>query len=333
MTLKEFNHGFIVMKAMPFHNGHRALIDYALSHCRRVTVLVCTLPSEPIPGELRYNWVSETFENNSRVKVKWFSEIVPQLPEEDPINFWNIWTEIANIYAPTADVLVTSELYGFPYAQHIGIKHLLFDLDRTIVPVSGTKIRNNPNDNWQFIPLNVRPYYAKRIAILGAESCGKSRLTENLAKHFDCGMVPEIARTIIEANNNQIVADDFLQFSATRQAYEDYELSAGHRLIICDTEDITTYMWLQFYFPNDASKYDDYFAECFSRKRKYDKYILLTPDSPAIQDGSRRHLDQRSQVHLFLKNKLQELNCDFVEIGGSWGNRFNQSVKLINSIL
>ena len=57
------------MKAMPFHLGHKYLIDTALKYSERVTVLVGTLPTEPIPGELRFNWVKNTYISNPGIAV------------------------------------------------------------------------------------------------------------------------------------------------------------------------------------------------------------------------------------------------------------------------
>ncbi|HNV70453.1 MAG TPA: adenylyltransferase/cytidyltransferase family protein, partial [Candidatus Ozemobacteraceae bacterium] len=45
--------GLIIGKFLPPHRGHQFLIDFARRHCRKLTVLVCTLQREPIPGRLR----------------------------------------------------------------------------------------------------------------------------------------------------------------------------------------------------------------------------------------------------------------------------------------
>jgi HTH-type transcriptional repressor of NAD biosynthesis genes len=102
--------------------------------------------------------------NNPNITIKWCSEELPQTPEEHP-NFWNIWVDVAKRYGPSdLDVLFTSELYGEPYSQHLGIKHHLVDLDRKTIPVSGTKIRSNPFKYWQYIPEQIRYFFVKKIA-------------------------------------------------------------------------------------------------------------------------------------------------------------------------
>ena len=48
-------------------------------------------------------------------------------------------------------------------------KFLLVDPDRSFFNVSATKIRTTPFQYWKFIPKEVRPFFAKTIAILGGE--------------------------------------------------------------------------------------------------------------------------------------------------------------------
>jgi hypothetical protein len=35
----------------------------------------------------------------------------------------------------------------------MGIKHMIFNEDRDIVPVSATMIRENPIENWEYVPV------------------------------------------------------------------------------------------------------------------------------------------------------------------------------------
>src|SRR5438105_15460655 len=47
---------------------------------------------------------------------------------------------------------------------------------------------------------NVRACLVKRVAIVGAESTGKTTLAEELARHFDTVWVPEYGREYTEVN-------------------------------------------------------------------------------------------------------------------------------------
>lgn len=52
-----YKQAVIIGKFMPLHKGHMYLIQSAIKQSAKVTVLVCTLNSEPIPGNLRFQWV------------------------------------------------------------------------------------------------------------------------------------------------------------------------------------------------------------------------------------------------------------------------------------
>src|SRR5205085_11996978 len=82
--------GFILGKFMPPHAGHVAMIQSALAFVDQLTVLLCALPSDPIPGETRLGWLRDLFPT---ANIILFEEDVPQEPAEHP-QFWTIWTEI-----------------------------------------------------------------------------------------------------------------------------------------------------------------------------------------------------------------------------------------------
>ena len=45
-----YKNGVIIGKFMPLHAGHRYLIETARAQVENLTVLVCSLENEPIPG-------------------------------------------------------------------------------------------------------------------------------------------------------------------------------------------------------------------------------------------------------------------------------------------
>jgi NadR type nicotinamide-nucleotide adenylyltransferase len=326
-----YKSAFVFGKLLPPHKGHLHLINTALKKSEKVNLLLCSLNSEPIPGKNRLGWIREIYKNEPRINIIHCSEDLPQTPEEDP-NFWNIWVNVAKRYCPNdIDVLFTSELYGELYANHLNIKHHLVDIERITVPVSGTKVRANPFENWEFIPNEVRPYFVKRVAIVGPESVGKSTLTRKLANFYFTNFVDEYGRIVYENNGNKISIEDFIPISKGRQDLENWMLETSNKLLFCDTEDITTYIFSKMYFPNEYTKTLEYFNYVLSTKKPYDIYILLKPDCDAIQDGTRNFLDERWDHYNVLREELTNRRCNFVEIGGSWEDRLNDSIKLISN--
>lgn len=329
----KYKSAYILGKFYPFHLGHKHLIDTASKHSQKVTVLVCSLPTEDIPGEVRYNWVKDTYKDNYNVSVKWCSEVLPQYPEEHT-DFWNIWVDVAKRYCPDdIDVIFTSELYGDPYANHLGIDHYLVDLERKKYPISGTLAREETFKYWDLLPEIVKPYFVKRVAIMGPESTGKSTLTKKLSEYFNTNFVEEYGRTYYEQNGNSVVAKDFPIISYRRQLLEDFKIRSSNKILFCDTEDIITYYLLKEYCPDNWLEVDEYFSDKFKSYKNYDIYLLLKPDCDWVQDGTRLFENKRWEQYNIIKSILIEKSCKFVEIGGDWNNRFDQSVKILKEVI
>jgi HTH-type transcriptional repressor of NAD biosynthesis genes len=145
--------GFLLGKFMPPHAGHLRLIDEAAKRCDELTILVCTLAREPIPGDLRFRWMHELRGRHHLVHV---TDDVPSYPEEHP-QFWQIWEALLRRVLPSdVEVVFSSETYGDEIARRLGIEHVAIDPERKAVPVSATMIREDPFANWRWIPRPVR---------------------------------------------------------------------------------------------------------------------------------------------------------------------------------
>lgn len=169
--IKKQKTGVIIGKFMPFHNGHRYLIDFASNYVEILYVLVCSLSQEPISGELRHSWVEKQYKGNQNIKIIHCTDENPQYPEQHE-NFWDIWKKtIISRIPQSIDLLFASEEYGFKLSEIVGAKFIPVDISRSIVPISGTAIRENPLKNWNYLPEVTRMHYLKKICIIGPESC------------------------------------------------------------------------------------------------------------------------------------------------------------------
>src|ERR1700754_1749536 len=89
--------GFVLGKFMPPHSGHVYLCDFGRASVEELTILVCSLPGDPIPGVLRFQWMKELF---PACRVIHCEEILPQEPADDPVNFWPVWRDVLKRYHP-----------------------------------------------------------------------------------------------------------------------------------------------------------------------------------------------------------------------------------------
>jgi HTH-type transcriptional regulator, transcriptional repressor of NAD biosynthesis genes len=165
--------GLVIGKFMPVHQGHMALIRFALTHCDELIVSMSFTMADPIPHSLRFDWLKKIFEQEPKIKIE---ESLDDFDNETLplIDRTKIWARFIEKRFPKIDVVISSEEYGVPFADHLGASCVLFDQSRIQIPISATKIRTKPFLYWQYIPEVVRPYFVKKICLYGPESTGKS---------------------------------------------------------------------------------------------------------------------------------------------------------------
>lgn len=317
----------ILGKFMPVHRGHQHLIDSARNRVDHLTVLVCSLESEPIAGHLRYEWVRELYPD---VNVVHCDDENPDQPEDHP-QFWEIWLASIRRFIPTGpDYVFTSEHYGDELASRLGARHILVDIERNTVPVSATMIRERPMDNWRFIPECVRPHFAKRVAIVGPESTGKTTLAARLAEHFQTAFVPEFARDYLdekygESALERITLDDIEMIARGQLASEDAMARKCNRVLICDTELITTRLWSEHFF-SACPRWINRAAS----DRNYDLYLLTDPDAPWVADSQRAgdylRKDFFDKIRVALAGRRYEI------ISGSYEQRYQKAIDAVGTL-
>ena len=182
---RRWKHGAVIGKFLPFHTGHRHLIETALSRAEKVTVIVVSRAGEPIPGAVRRRWIEEAL---PEVEVKLLDQDEVGLASDDTAG-WAAATIGALGGEP--DVVFTSERYGHAWAKAMGCDHVLVDRRRRTVPISSTRIRRDPLGNLEYLRGGARGHYVKRVCLLGAESTGKTTLARALADHYGTVWNPE----------------------------------------------------------------------------------------------------------------------------------------------
>lgn len=315
----------VLGKFMPPHLGHVYLFDFARHYVEQLAIVVETERNQPIPGELRYQWVCEMF---PQVQVVHLTDENPQDPSEHP-NFWQIWRDSLTRVLPfSPDYLFASEDYGWKLAEVLGVQFVPVDIERNIVPISGTAVRDDPLKHWQYLPRVARPYFAKRVCVFGPESTGKSTLSRLLADHYQTSYVPEYARTHIESRGGKIEAADIPLIARGQLASEDSIAFNANRVLFCDTDLLTTKIWSHWLFQSCPS-----WIEVEAQKRHYDLYLVTDVDVPWVADIARYLPEERKS---FFDRCLQELaaqNRDYVVLSGDWEERLATALTAVDSLL
>ena len=317
--------GMILGKFMPPHLGHVYCVEFARRFVERLTVLVCTLDREPIPGRLRYEWMRELFPD---CDIRHVTDDVPQEPADHP-DFWAIWRDlIRRELGGSPDYVFASEPYGVPLAEVLGATFIPVDVARGLVPVSGTAIRADPLANWEYLPACVRSYYVKRVCVYGPESTGKTTLARDLARHYRTAWVSEFARGLLDPKGGRCDESDIPLIARGQMAAEDALARQANRVLFCDTDLITTIVWSDVLFGNCPA----WIAEEADR-RSYDLYLLLDVDVPWVDDAQRFLADRRREFFDRCETELVGRGRRYVVVRGTWQERFRAAVAAVDGVL
>lgn len=331
---RSFRHGLVFGKFMPLHEGHLHLLRFARASCDRLTIIVCTLPDEPIPGLVRFGWVKECFPDATVIH---HDDVVPQHPEEHP-KFWTIWRDTIRDHCEQGDfdALFGSEDYGWRMAEELGIEYVPVNRSRSLVPVSGTAVRENPMAEWHYIPEVARPYFASRVRVVGPESSGKSVLTMKLAEHFGTVYVDEYARRLLEEyvkhrryQPGEVRYVDMPNIARGQMVTENTMARLANRVIFCDTDVRTTVFWSSWYF----GRCPGWIAE-EAKRRRYALTLLLSPDVPWIKDDLRpmHDLEERKKCFDWFVAEMERNGEKYVVIEGGWDKRFETAVAAVKDL-
>jgi HTH-type transcriptional regulator, transcriptional repressor of NAD biosynthesis genes len=321
--------GFLLGKFMPPHAGHVSLIDAASRLVDELTILVCSQPDDPIPGEMRLDWMRSMFPG---CRVVWHGSPAPQAPEDNP-NFWAIWRRIvAKTHPEPIDYLFAGEAYGNELACQVGglfvpLGARVLTADQAGVGgLTASAVRSNPWGHWQYLPAPVRDHYALTICLHGVESVGKSMLAERLAAHYSTVLVPEYGRSHCETYGTDCREQDLRLIGNAQQAMIEAARPWCNKLLIADTDALMTAAWSQMmigYAPDELI--------CHTQA---DLYLVLGTDAPFIDDGTRVYgePDVRARFDRVAREVLTVARANTAQISGSWDERFEASCAAIDEL-
>ena len=317
--------GFLLGKFMPPHAGHVLLCETARALVDRLTILVCWLPDDPVPGPLRLEWMREMFPD---CRVIGHDAPVPQSPDEHE-DFWPIWTGIVKAAHPEPiDMVFASEPYGARLAAETGARFHPIDPGREASPISAEAVRADPWGRWHFLPPAVRPYYARTICLHGAESTGKSSLAAALARYYQTDIVPEYGRTWCETFGTDLIMADLLAIARTHDAMTRSALRRCNRRLVLDTDPLMTAVWADMLFGTRDPWFEGWQATA-------DLYLLLDIDLPWRDDGTRLFggTEERRRFHDLAIAELERRGVRWAMVGGQGDARFDSAVEAIETHL
>lgn len=317
--------GLIVGKFYPPHAGHFYLIETALQRCDELTIAVCDHPEYRILAKTRAKWLRNAFPGTRVIVVK------DTIDDDDSAAWAKLSIEIMDGTKP--DIVFTSEDYGKPWSEALGCEHYQVDVNRSLIPCSGTDVRRDPFGFWNYLSPDVKGYFALRVCLVGAESTGKTTLSRALAEHYHTTWVPEYGREFSEKLPDMWhytwTSQDFEHIARRQAQLEDEAAKQANKVLICDTDVFATAVWHRRYMGIRSVE-----VEALAAKRpKIDLYIVPDPHTPFTQDGYRDGEDQRQWMHDTFIRSLTFWGKNYLQVSGTPEERLAQATAVIDKLL
>jgi nicotinamide riboside kinase len=170
---------------------------------------------------------------------------------------------------------------------------------------------------------------ARRIALLGAESTGKTQLSQELAAHFrDRGqrvaVVAEVLREWCAREGRTPRPEEQLPIAREQERRVD-AAAAAHDLVIADTTALMVAIYSAMLFADGAL-----YVFALERQRGYDATLVTGLDLPWVADGLQRdgpHV--REPVDRLVREGLQRAGVGFHVVYGSGAGRLASALDAL----
>lgn len=169
------------------------------------------------------------------------------------------------------------------------------------------------------------------VAVLGAESTGKTTLCRDLAAHFDSLWVSEYMRTYLQAkwDDEQLTCtwDDLLPIAQGQIASENKlakqvtRMSNKNRYLFCDTSLFELMVYSHWYYGDCPAA-----LEQAALAHHYDLILLTEVDIPWVADDLRDSPHQRDEISAYFASQLSKHRKPFQRISGDRKERVQQVV-------
>ena len=167
-----------------------------------------------------------------------------------------------------------------------------------------------------------------RIAVLGAESSGKSTLCEALAQRYGTVWVPEYLRDFVDTMGRVPFEADQFCIARTQREREDAAAAQAQHYLFCDTTPLMTALYSRVYW----GRVDDQLA-ALARSHDYALTLVTATDTPWTPDGLQRESEEvREMVHRMVLAELNERGIPFVLIEGDLPQRVRQVEQALEAL-
>ena len=319
----------------PLHIGHVDCILQAANQCDELYVVLSVgVKRDTIDPLVRFRWLYQLTSHLPHVHL---------LKLEDALEKKEEYTaDVARADCQAVKAMVGKPIdavfFGDDYGEDSFWRKGYPESKAVCIPrdeVNSSDIRRCPYAHWDWIPTMVRPYYVKKVLILGGESTGKSTLTIQLAHRFCTNYIDEAGRDISLRSGavEGMLPEDFTEILLRQKLHEIEAVEHSNKVLFIDTDAMVT----RFYLEHTAVGGEAHkaLADAIDALNTYDLILFLDTDVPFVQDGTRDETMAADRAHYSdrLKAIVRERGRAFHVLGGDYQERYEKAVALVKELL
>jgi HTH-type transcriptional repressor of NAD biosynthesis genes len=320
------NRGLTLGKFAPLHKGHQLLLDTAVEEMDEVLAIIYDCPEiTSVPLNVRANWIRNLYPTVKVVEA-WDGPIEVGDSQEIKTNHEDY--VLNHLRLGTITHFYSSEFYGEHMSQALGAVNRIVDQDRKMIPVSATKIRENPFSFREYLHPRVYRDLVINVVFLGAPSTGKSTIAARLAQEYDTIWMPEYGREYWNEHqvNRRLSLSQLEELAERHLEREEELLGQANRFLFTDTNATTTRIFSLYYHGSTNPRLNELADQTASR---YDLVFVCDTDIP-YDDTWDRSGDMNR--HVFQKQIVADLvvrRSPFITLRGSIEARVQQAKAIL----
>ncbi|SDB24012.1 HTH-type transcriptional regulator, transcriptional repressor of NAD biosynthesis genes [Pseudobutyrivibrio sp. YE44] len=320
----------------PLHLGHVDCIIQAANMCEELYIVLSVGNNrDEVDYRMRYRWLYQLTKHIGNVKLITISDEAVTKEEYGE----ECWDEDAKKVKEQIGKPIDIVFCGSDYDENSFWNKCYPDSEFHVFPrneISSTEIRKNPYKHWDWLPNVVKPYYVKKVLLMGGESTGKSTLTINLANRFGTNYIDEAGRDISERSGTDLmmISADFTEILLQHKLNEIKAIEYSNKVLFEDTDTLVTQFYMNFLQDPEIAK-NKALSDAIDAVNSYDLILFLEPDVPFVQDGDRSEVirDDRVTYSNQIKDLILSHGKQVVTISGSYQERYEAAVREVERIL
>ncbi|HEY5088180.1 MAG TPA: ATP-binding protein [Gemmatimonadaceae bacterium] len=167
-----------------------------------------------------------------------------------------------------------------------------------------------------------------RVVLTGSESTGKTAIACQLAEHYGAELAPEFVREFAVRKAAPIDFADTEQIARGQMALEDEHTTRATRLLIQDTDLLSTVVYGGHYYGQCAE-----WIKQAARYRRPNLYLLLEIDVPWVPDEVRDRETRREEMQQLFRAAVAASGSPYAVIQGGWEQRLQRAREAIDGLL